>query len=222
MPGCHIPLKAHLLTLPVSSNITEGMGKIFGFQSLHHGTSFPRYVSILKNGADPNRGGEGSAFICKEYVDDSKNYFHTFKGEPKLLGKYRLIGEIYRRVMPRLHAGMTAVSDLKKNYGKITAITLSPIYAPLNFFFSPTLRFMYRSDEISNLGFEDDLAYGSIAYKTKHPLPSDRIGLPGLIKHAKVSDAKAEIKKRPMHVLIGATQVAAGIAFTGCGLGFFL
>lgn len=45
----------HLLTLPISSYVTEGLAKIFDFEVLRHGTSIPSYLSIIEKGVSEIR-----------------------------------------------------------------------------------------------------------------------------------------------------------------------
>lgn len=82
-----IPIWIHLLVLPISSQVTIGLAKIFDFEILTHGTSFTNYYGILKNGADPSKGGSkiGSTnfYMCGDsnsrVIKNSNNYFFVFK-----------------------------------------------------------------------------------------------------------------------------------------------
>lgn len=77
-----IPIFLHLLALPISSQVTIGLAKIFNFEILTHGTSFKNNYGILKNGADPARGGsEGGSTLGydKKLAENAKGYFYVFK-----------------------------------------------------------------------------------------------------------------------------------------------
>ncbi|NGX27796.1 MAG: hypothetical protein K940chlam6_01734, partial [Chlamydiae bacterium] len=39
-----------LATLPISTYVTEGLARIYGFKVLRHGTDLPSYFAILKSG----------------------------------------------------------------------------------------------------------------------------------------------------------------------------
>ena len=82
-----IPTWFHLLVLPISSQVTIGLAKIFDFEILTHGTSFANCYGILKNGADPSKGGSeiGSTKFFSggdsnsSFIKNAKNYFYVFK-----------------------------------------------------------------------------------------------------------------------------------------------
>ncbi len=215
----HFHWGLHLMTLPISSYLTQGAGKVCGFETLRHGTTFPRYFSILRQGADPKRGGQGSSKIKESYVENSKNYFHVFKDCEARAFNSKLAGQLFKQTMPRLHAVLTGTYEVKKQR-VITKVTLKVFWGLANFF-CPTVRFMYRHQEIPNI-FKNDYDYGSAAYKTKHPLSNNRIGLGGLLKQVKVKDIKREVQKRPLRVLTGIVEMLAGTLLTGCGLGIIL
>src|SRR5580700_6720299 len=70
-----IPLWSHLLTLPISSQVTSGLARIFNFEILTHGTSFPNYLGILTNGGDPSKGGSktgSTAMVCSSSEPESQ------------------------------------------------------------------------------------------------------------------------------------------------------
>lgn len=82
-----IPIWLHLLVLPISSQVTIGLAKIFDFEILTHGTSFTNCYGILKNGADPSKGGSkiGSTNFyvggdsSSSFIKNTNNYFYVFK-----------------------------------------------------------------------------------------------------------------------------------------------
>lgn len=82
-----IPIFLHLLNLPISSQLTIGLAKIFDFEILTHGTTFKNCYGILKNGADPSKGGSeiGSTIVSaqgdsnNQAVKDAHNFFYVFK-----------------------------------------------------------------------------------------------------------------------------------------------
>lgn len=108
-----IPLWKHLLTLPISSFIIIGLIKIFNCQGLRHGTSIKNYISILRTGADPARGGSAigsTQFFAgvssendvsskgqlnqfynentKSFLENTKGHFYVFKDSETKQGKF--------------------------------------------------------------------------------------------------------------------------------------
>src|SRR5271170_5025857 len=80
-------LDNHLFALPISSHVTVGLAKMFGFEVLRHGTSYSNYFNILENGTDPNRGGATSS-LGDGVKDNDPTYlrFHVFKDSNNNLG----------------------------------------------------------------------------------------------------------------------------------------
>lgn len=237
---------AHLLTLPVSTYVTEGIAKICGFEVLRHGTSFPQYFGILQNGADPSRGGEATGIVngpnsgYKEMLEKCKNRFHVFKDSTE--DKSLISREFFKRFMPRAHAVIASVSLSKGIENRIMFVVARIFFAIMSLMFCPTIRFVYKKDEIQECQFEsefvdkndskqsiskrprfiDDKYYGSKAYSTPDPLPNDRIGLIGVCKHAQWSDVKHTFKTNPKQVMIGTAQLIVGVALTCLGVGIIL
>lgn len=214
------PWWLHLLTLPVSSYVSQGLAKIFGFQVLRHGTSFPKYVNILKNGANPSCGGSGSSQLNQYDLEASKNYVHVFKDTEG----FDFWDRVSIRVFPHGHAMLTGATHAAHIDNDIVRIA-AYIFLGIANFFCPTLRFMYRASEITN--FEEDDHYpakGEIspAYKTREALPSHRIGLIGICSHATLDDARQVWNQNYSNVLWGVAEVVAGIALTLLGVGILL
>lgn len=233
----------HLLTLPISSYVTEGLAKIFDFEVLRHGTSIPNYLSIIENGADPAYGGTGSTVILYNVDSDGisleaetcKGRFHVFKDSECVLAphdngkrgaytsyRFPVVGHIIKRTHTHFHAVLSGISYAKNIDNKIVKIVAS-IFLGIANFFSPKLRFIYRKSEIGTLEnpgiFEDDPDYNNMAYRTNQKLPNDRIGLIGICKQATLADAKRAWKVNPLNVLTGVGQVIVGIGLTIRGLG---
>ena len=82
-----VPVWPHLLTLPISSHVIIGLAKIFDFEILTHGTKFTNCYGILKNGADPSKGGSeigSTKFYTRgnskvDFIGRTNNYFYVFK-----------------------------------------------------------------------------------------------------------------------------------------------
>jgi hypothetical protein len=200
-----------LITLPVSSLVVDGLAKIFDFKVLRHGTTIPSYFGILREGADPSKGGTGSACLSSKYKDLSKGYFHVFKdGNP-----------LSRLVLTKMHACLSGVFSVSCIENKCIRISLQVIVAVVTFF-CPPLRFMYRPDEIRDRDhdgmFKNDFSYGDIAMKTKSALPNDRIGLVGIAAHARWSDFQRACGT-PLQVLMGVIMLIAGSLLTLTGIG---
>ena len=100
--------------------------------------------------------------------------------------------------------GYLAYSSETKNLGN----TLLHFFKAI---FTPKLKFIYSLDEIKPL-FINDPDYGQeAAYLTTHSLPSDRIGLMGLMAHAEKRHVWNHIQTNPCKVVLGITQLALGI-----------
>jgi len=219
-------LDNHLFALPISSHVTVGLAKMFGFEVLRHGTSYSNYFNILENGTDPNRGGATSS-LGDGVKDNDPTYlrFHVFKDSNNNLGYcVPFVGHIFKRIMPNVHAAISGVSCGIESQNSVISRIFSCI---CHLFCSPTLRFVYRKEELDNL-FEDDPDYGNLALRTRndHPdgvsLPNDRIGLLGICKQAKFEDLKRACKENPLLVFIGCIQLLLGLCLTFVGLGLFL
>lgn len=221
-----ISLGRHLMVLPVSTYVTEGIAKIAGFEVLRHGTSFPNYLNILKNGTDPLRGGSTSNFGAEaDAFDPTYRRFHVFRdSDNQLANRVPVVGHIFKRVMPRVHATISGVSYVaaRTNY-KIISIVGGIFSGIAHLFLCPTMRFVYRKEELKDL-FENDNDYGNLALKT-YPnvrLSNDRIGLMGLCQQVTKEDIKSTFQEHPFQFLMGIIQLLVGIIFTTCGVGLFL
>lgn len=239
----------HLLTLPISTYVTEGIAKICGFELFRHGTGFPQYFGILSAGADPSFGGNTSAEVAFDQdtirqANASKNRFYIFKDseaeldDEKVEIKIPIIGQLFKRTHTRLHAVLAGASLIKDIDNDIVRITLKIFLGFFNFF-CPTLRFAYKKDEIHTFANEEefnqqskvedplprfinDPDYAHLAYMTPDILPADRIGLLGLCRHATWEDAKLTFSTDPLQVLLGVIQIIIGVALTLLGVGIFL
>jgi hypothetical protein len=249
--------RGHLFSLLVSSQLTDGLAKLFNFDILRHGTSISNSFSILKQGVDPSRGGTGSAKGSIRYVIPCRNKFHVFKdvlrsckGEVKIefygykpnpqtgeletkkmyiAKSYELEFTLFQRItfpMQRLfclkaHAYLAGLnSTFDRTELKIGNIAKS-IFLGLTSMLSPTVKFMYTKEEIPTI-FEEDLDYNGAAFKTGEALSNDRIGLVGILKHAKVENITKGFKENPLRTVIGVIQIVAGTALTLTGLGIIL
>lgn len=231
-----VPLWQHLVTFPISSQVTVGLAKIFDFEVLTHGTCFRNSFGILKNGGDPSKGGStnGSTQITvgiggmdpadSQMVNAARMRFYVFKDTEKRErdgnGGFReltCIESIACSGLHRMHAALSGAAQAGDGQG-ILATAMKIVYAVFNFLFSPTIRFIYSKEEITGI-FGDDPDYGGKAYRTAEHLPNDRIGLIGVCSHASFEGLQRGLNERPLRVLAGAVQVVAGVALTSVGLG---
>lgn len=216
----------HLFTRPISTYVTEGLAKIYGFQVLRHGTAFPNYLNILKFGTDPNKGGSTVYFgDVPEKSDPVYRRFHVFKDSDNSLANcVPIVGHIIKRAMPRVHATVSGISYVIANSRYKIVQVVGGIFSGIaHLFFAPVLRFVYRKEELSEL-FEDDPDYGNLAFRTHQhvSLSNDRIDLVGLWRNATNEDAKRAWKECPLQVIIGVIQLIIGAIFTLIGLGILL
>jgi hypothetical protein len=117
-----VSLWIHLLTLPISSQVTIGLAKIFNFEILTHGTSFTNCYGILMNGADPAKGGSetGSTkfFVAGDskcdFVKNAYKHFYVFKDSERKKGLVNVIHKIYHSDKPP-----TLISEFIDDNGKI-------------------------------------------------------------------------------------------------------
>lgn len=228
----HSPnLFAHLSTIFVSSHVEEGLAKIFNFHVLRHGTALPYYLDIIENGADPSYGGKTTEnFISNtnfskidvnseqlnNMAANCKGRFFVFKDVLafKSIEKiYAICSDIF---LTRFHAVLSAKTYNKEYAPKNKALkSLHKIAHVTMALFTPRIRFMYREQEVDAL-FQEDPDYKPLALYTEQKLPSDRIGLIGIVKHAKIDDLKGTPLLRMVY---GVAQVALGVGLTVCGLG---
>lgn len=227
----------HLLTLPISSFVTEGIAHLKGVQILRHGTSVPNYFGILVNGADPNRGGSksGSSQLTLDVFDKTKiiergdeaiqrckRYFFVFKdsfedvlkGKPELSFKANLL----KRIFPRVHAFLSGSSVLDpgiKGHGPLS-LTIKIISGLFFGLFVPTLRFAYGKEETKAYKFEEDPDYQQLALKTPCALSNRRIGLLGALSAPMDPSAKTLTAKEK---LAAVAKITAGVGLTLVGLG---
>lgn len=254
----------NLLTLPVSTYVTEGLTGLSGFEVLRHGPSFFGYINILRNGGDPQFGGKtteevASDDVGKEEAAACKGYFYVFKdseaclddthvvvdsnGKPLKDAQGELVtkrcysptaGLVIKRTFPRFHAALAGAYYAKNIKNRVARYALKFFYGVIHFLFCPTIRFVYRKEEIraeydkykfalyeADL-FHDDPNYGGTAYRTKQLLPNDRIGLIGLCKQITWNDVKRTFTKTPGKAVLGTVQLIVGIALTCLGVGLFL
>lgn len=227
-----IPGGLHLLTLPISTYVTEGLAKIFDLQVLRHGTSGKGYLGILRKGADPSCGGTGSceneilAEGQSSFVDKCRDKFHVFKDSESILddGDFvsPTIGQIIKRTHPRiLHTVSTGAGLANGIPWRVLRYPVKFISGILHFFGCPAIRFVYRQEEIDKT-FENDPDYHGMAYRTNQALPNTRIGLIGTLTQIETSDFKRAWNKNPVRVLGGVVQLVGGVALTLLGLGLVL
>ncbi len=224
-----------ILTLSVSSHVTEGLCKIAGFECLRHGTTPGHYWSIVKNGADPE-----IAKAIGTHQGESKFFLLRDSDKVTCFDKLR---------WPRVYAAGQAFCSTPKalraftnNTSVIAPATL--IYTFLNFVCPPTVRFVYRKSEIEEgdifqrdgvaetakrlnpLIGQSELDYyerlGGIAVETIQRLPTNRIGLVGICAQIKLEDVSGALKRDPLRVITGVAELAIGLAITYYGYGLVL
>jgi hypothetical protein len=118
-----IPAWLHLLSLLVSSQVTIGLAKVFDFEILTHGTSFRNCYGILKNGADPSKGGSeigSTTFYANgnsnsSVMQNANNYFYVFKDSEAKKG----LSSKTTRVIHHLNGPSTVISGFQDKNGKI-------------------------------------------------------------------------------------------------------
>lgn len=227
--GCGPWWVVNLLCLPVSTHVLRGLCKMTGYEALEHGTTWCSYVSILRNGADPSRGGEVTEKTRPRAETGCPNNFYVTKDEDfgnadtKYVEREKLPASIipfYRRGKPFYHSYLAYKS---KFMGESES---APIWAKVPAFvislFTPRVRFVYSNNETKSSTFKtDDRDWDGAAYMTEESLPADRIGFVGLLRHLDKEHVVEHIKKRRSRVVAGVIQLSAGIILTGSGLGLF-
>lgn len=246
-----IPIWQHLLTLAVSPHVTKGLAKIFNFEVLQHGTSITNSYGILKNGGDPSKGASesGSTHGVKvaggapEAIENCKDHFYVFKDseqvnafkdafknseqkENQSKSKDFLIElgvGLMTALSVRMHAVFAGISHTNDIQNRVVRIAAKIFHGISNFFFSPTLMFIYTLDETKNI-FESDPEpnYRERAYRTNQKLPNNRIGLIGVCKQVSQERFNKNLNERPMRVLAGVVQVVGGTILTCTGLGWLI
>ncbi|NGX33725.1 MAG: hypothetical protein K1060chlam1_00066 [Candidatus Anoxychlamydiales bacterium] len=225
-------------TLLISTHVTRGLCKIAGYECLAHATSFTNYISILKSGGNPSKGGETTKLaVNSELGDRANNYFYVFRdstitlqslispeGPQSIREKIGVfcVKSIYRRIFPFPHSYYSYIAQCKKKHSSLSNISkwiiLSSIFCSI---FTPQIRFIYTLEEISTIAKDDDDYAMGLAYKTSHHLPCDRIGILGFLKHLQKDHILKHINNHPSKVIQGIGQFALGIFLTYKGLGLF-
>lgn len=225
----------HLLTLPISTHVLQGICKVTGYEVLSHGTG-TCYFSILKNGAQPSYGGTASNFKegMEFAVKESKNKFFVFKDSKinvdlKILPSCLHFIENFfvHKCFIAAHSGFAYISEYRlKNHIPLSARLSKLIILRMVAYaiFSPRIRFVYTLKEIhgeKNVQgiFKNDKDYGQTAYCTTQILPNHRIGLVGFVNHFSWKHAFTYICNNPTRVMVGITELSIGIFLTMTGLG---
>lgn len=225
-------------SLFVSTHVTRGLCKILGYEALEHGTSFSNYISILKSGGDPGKGGETTSLAMNDEVGKkAQNYFYVFRDSKISLAGivppdfepqngrekigFSLMKSICRRSFPLYHIYYSYIAEYMKKHPGEEVPRWVKVVDMVRALFTPRVRFIYNLEEIQG-AFEEDKDYNmGLAYRTREHLPNDRISLMGLFKHAKGDHVVQHIKNHPCEVIKGIGQLAAGIFLTYSGLGLF-
>lgn len=208
-----------LLTLPISSYVTQGLAKICNFQVLRHGTSFPNYLGIIRHGAQPSCGGSGATQIVSDESAQKacEDKFHLFKDSED---RFEIVDHVGVRVLPRLFAVLNSMVTENQIANKVLRVVANFFLAVVNFF-CPTVRFIYRKSEITGI-FENDSDYYGLGYRTAQVLPSGRIGLRGVLSQATTQDVVQAWNDSPLQVLAGVAELVVGVALTALGVGIIL
>lgn len=209
----------HLMTLPVSSYVTQGLAKICNFQVLRHGTSFPNYLGVIRHGAQPSCGGSGATQIVSDESTQKacEDKFHLFKDSED---RFEIVDHVGVRVLPRLFAVLNSMVTENQIANKVLRVVANFFLAVVNFF-CPTVRFIYRKSEITGI-FENDSDYYGLGYRTAQVLASDRIGLRGVLSQATTQDVAQAWNDSPLQVLTGVAELVVGVALTALGVGIIL
>jgi len=229
----------HLVSLAVSRHVLSGLAKIAGYEVLMHGTSWSNYLSILQNGADPNRGGETTEAceILDINPEHKEKLITTAKGRCFVLKDTELfnIDHIFFSTLGSclisvFKTNMHATFAYLREYKKLTGLDPSDtaplwvwIASAVAALFTPKVRYIYSLEEIHGRSgrpaiFQQD-PNDDPAYEAFQALPNDRIGLLGLIKHVEHERVFKHIQENPGKVALGVVEVAFGVLLTGTGLG---
>ena len=196
-----------MATLPISTYVTEGLARIYGFKVLRHGTDLPSYFAILKSGGIPSKSVT------------AKGFFHVFKDS----GFFSLGA----RLGARSHAfykGTFLPQNFcirNKIHNSVVIFMMIAVSTVANTFFCPTIRFIYKENEIKT-DFENDPDYVEAAYRTSKTVSNDRIGLIGLWNHALFADAKSVWQENKVQTIAGVAQLIFGLYLTRMGVGIWL
>jgi hypothetical protein len=131
-PAFPVRVWHHIVMLPISSQITVGLAKIFDLELLTHGTSIQNCFGILQNGGDPAKGGseKGSTRYYAEGNDETrlaaavKNHFYVFKDSEV---RQRRAGEIVATKHSLTESPLTTFIYRDKN-GNFLSETEKPQY----------------------------------------------------------------------------------------------
>lgn len=206
---------AHAVSFVVSSILENNLAYLMGMETLRHGTTFGRAVNIMREGADPQRGGSGASATATNQRNvgiaaTCKGHFHVVKDEDfEFLG---MNNSLVKGVTAKAYAGYTG-------YGK--ASRFKKAKAIFHFIFSPTIRFHYTKEERKAI-FEEDPDSKSMALRTVKHLPNDRIGLAGVIKHGTFKGFRQQAAKNPLKTAKAIAGVFFGTLLTCTGLGFVI
>lgn len=214
----------HLASNFVSSHVEEGFAKIFNFHVLRHGTALPYYFSIIENGADPSQGGKSTENLFlrtdipleagekKQTIENCQGHFFVFKDVLAFESVDKFLAIISDVFLTRCHAVFAAQAYAQEHMPDNKLYVIAQVIEAL---FTPRIRFMYREQEINDL-FCEDPDYKPLALFTEHALPSERIGLTGIIKHA----TKEDFEHTPLlQKIYGIFQIILGVILTLCCLG---
>jgi hypothetical protein len=221
-------------SVPVSGFAQDGIAHILGLEVLRHGTSWSNTVSILGQGALASKGGSAggatSHLVGVENASElNEGYVHVMRdsefGAPVGSQNRTLYHAFLKRANTKGYTMLSALSNVEDlwiiglgNRLKMLSVKLAKIilHTPC-----PTLRFMYKQEEIPQI-FEADPLHGHGAYRTTEDIPADRIGIVGAFRHGCDGKILERIKKDPVKAALGVAELVAGVALTVFGLGFFI
>lgn len=221
----------HLATGLVSSHVTAGLCKIAGFECLSHSSSLLSILSILKNGASPQKA------LANAQKQSEAKFFLFKDSETRLFEK--IISSRYYAFDPGFFLGRNFAGCLTKN--EKIKLYAANLFAFFHLLFPPTVYFTYTKEEIKqgDLFQDDQIAelrkkvYGVLtekerqywenmgkkALETTKSLPNHRIGLVGVIAHMSIKNVVNSACKDPLRVIQGVAQVAIGCYLTILGVG---
>lgn len=221
----------HLACIPISTILELSLAKLMGMETLRHGTTITRAISILSNGTDPQKGGTGASQAAvelgngKETIKQMRSrctgQFHVVKDEGFDITRrgQEAPGYHYCSNTPFAKALIAKGFTVYTAYG--TAKWHKIASAIINFFFSPILRFHFTKEEREKQ-FEIDPDFPSVALRTTHVIHNDRLGIASLFKYGSFTGFTKRAQENPLSTIACIAGVALGTLLTCTGLGIII
>jgi hypothetical protein len=202
---------------PIIDFFTQGLSDFLGLETLRHGTSIQNYISIRLNGADPMFGGGATGAVTgfgKESLRaEARGNFFVTKDSEAYVKPYGTLGsQIFNRcISSRFYCGLSAKTTISGTGFHKTLLRV--LIITFNVMFVPTVKFRFILEDI--LGrFENDPdnkcsedPNKGLAYRTKHLISTDYIGLKGIVTQGLQGNIWSRMKAHPIKVCWGLVKL---------------